>query len=165
MKKIALTSILLGFLIPLHNAAALEATCELIMKANQVSMNTPTWQKISTLTSKKDFKVEIRKVDGQYYSFINNAWRKQDASFNAIVESFDGQVRSGKIKLSDCKEEGSEIIDGVDTTVISYHVEMSGGPATNAKVYIGKADGLPYADSSVATQSRYSYKDVVVPIH
>lgn len=153
----------MAVLMPLQKAVALEAACELIMKANAVSMHTPTWQKVSTLIG-KDFKIETRKVEGQYYTFMGKEWKKQDASFNAIVKSFDGEVRSGKIKLSDCKEEGSQIIDGVDTTIISYRVEVTGAPAANAKVYIGKADGLPYADSSATTESRYSYKNIVAPI-
>lgn len=163
MKKIMLPAIIFCCLIPLHNAVALDANCEPIMKANEASMKTPTWQKISTLTG-KDFKMEIRKIDGQYYMLMGKTWKKQPASFNATVESFDNLVHSGKIKLSNCKEEGSETIEGIDTTVISYRVEMQDGPTANAKVYIGKTDGLPYADASANTQSRYSYKGVVAPV-
>lgn len=163
MNKIALTSTLICFLMPLHNALALEVACEPILKAGEANANAPTWQKVSTLTGNKDFKMEVRKINGQYYSLMGGEWKKQAAGFDEAVKGFVGQMRSGEVKLSQCKDEGSEMVDGVDTTIISYRIEMAGAPAANAKLYIGKADGLPYADSSDATQSRYSYKDVVAP--
>ncbi len=33
--------------------------------------------------------------------------------------------------------------EGIATHVISYHIEMNGAPAADAKLYIGKVDGLP----------------------
>lgn len=164
MNKIALALIFL--IMPLHNAFALDAACKPILKASDASASAPTWQKINTLTGKKDYKMEIRKIKGQYYTYSSGGdWKKQDAGFEKAVQSFTGQIRSGVIKISQCKNEGTEIVDGVNTIVISYRIEMTGAPAANAKLYIGKADGLPYAESSDATQSRYSYKNVVVPIH
>jgi hypothetical protein len=162
MNKIALTLTLI--LIPLHNALALDAGCEPIIKTSEASANAPTWQKVTTLTGNKNFKMEIRKIDGQYYSLTGGDWKKQDASFGAAVQSFVEQARNGAIKISQCKDEGSKTVNGVNTVVVSYRVEMIGAPAANATLYIGKADGLPYAEISDATQSYYSYKDVVVPI-
>ena len=73
------------------------------------------------------------------------------------------QISSGEIKLTQCKDEGSETVEGIETRVTSYRVEIKGGPAADTKLYIGKADGLPYASTSDKTKSRYTYTGVVAP--
>jgi len=47
--------------------------------------------------------------------------------------------------------------------VISYHLEIKNGPSADAKLYIGKSDGLPYASNSSTTKTRFSYKGVTAP--
>ncbi len=62
-----------------------------------------------------------------------------------------------------CNEEGTEKVDGVDTLVLSYLLEMPGAPAAKAKLKIGKADGLPYAQTAEGVNTTYTYKQLPPP--
>lgn len=148
---------------PLPVQAALDPDCEAVIKVNEVSANAPTWEKI--VAGPNNFKIETRKINNQYYSRINGGnWLKQNAGFDAAVKNFAKETRTGKIKVTRCQNEGSETLNGVETSIISFHVEMAGAPPSKGKVYIGKADGLPYAESSDKMQTEYHYQNIVAPI-
>jgi len=58
---------------------------------------------------------------------------------------------------------GSDVVDGVAVNVISSRVEMAGAPAADAKLYIGKSDGLPYKQVGAAVTVSYKYKNISAP--
>jgi len=53
--------------------------------------------------------------------------------------------------------EASGRIGETETHVYSMLVEMAGAPAVATTLHIGKSDGLPYAETSAGTQTRYRY--------
>ncbi len=144
-------------------AYALDSACESVLKANDASLKANTWAKVMTINGKNPTKMEIRKVDGQYYSFIAGKWNKQGPAFQAALADFVTKIKAGDVKLSNCKNEGAKLVDGVDTIAVSFTVEMKGAPAARGTVMIGKADGLPYAETADTVQSSYRYKNVVAP--
>ncbi len=150
-----------GFLM-LHEAAAVDPACEPYLKACEARAMAPAWQSVTEVSSK--LKVEAMKAGGQFYSRMNGGdWKKLPVSVDATERKLLADIRSGSVKLTECKNEGSEAVGGVNTSVISYRLEMPGAPAATGKLNIGKADGLPYAQVSNATKSSYSYKNVSAP--
>jgi hypothetical protein len=161
MKKfIILTALALAA--PAHAA---DSACESVLKANEASLHAKTWAKmvVVNVSGKEPFKMEVRKVDGQYYSMVGGQWIKQAPAFGAAVADFVAKARSGETKISNCKNEGAKVVDGVDTVAISFTVEMKGAPPTRGTVMIGKADGLPYAETADTAQTSYRYKNVTAP--
>ncbi len=159
MKKfIALT--LLALVAP---AYALDSACESVLKANEANLKLNTWAKMMGVNGKPRIKMEIRKIDGQFYSSSAGQWTKQAPSFGAAVADFVAKARTGEVKISNCKNEGAKVVEGVDTVAISFTVEMKGAPAARSTVMIGKADGLPYAETAENVQTNYRYKNVTVP--
>ena len=144
-------------------AYAVDSTCEAVLKANEASLKVNTWAKVMVVNGKTPFKMEIRKVDGQYYSSSAGKWMKQAPLFGAAVADFVAKARTGEVKISNCKNEGAKVVEGIDTVAISFTVEMKGAPAARSTVMIGKADGLPYAETADNVQTNYRYKNVTVP--
>lgn len=137
-----------------------DAPCESIIKACEARTNVPAWQSVMEVGSTK---LEALKANGQYYMRRNGGEWKKTVSIDDTERDFVAQMKSGQIKLSDCKNEGSEMVEGVDTNVITYQIEMPGAPAARSKLRIGKADGLPYAQSSDTMKAGYQYKNVAAP--
>ena len=105
------------------------------------------------------------KVGGQHYTRMTGSknWSKAALDISAEERKMAAEIKSGKIKLSKCKAEASEKIDGVAMQVLSYTVEMAGAPAASAKLYIGKSDGLPYAQTGNSVKTRFRYTGITAP--
>ncbi len=137
-----------------QNSWAVDAGCEAIIASTEARLKMPAWHSISETS--KQYKLEAIKVDGKFYSMMGKGkWVASPVNFDEAEQKFLQQVRDGNIKLSQCKDVGIETVEGVDTRVVSYHIDIKGGPSADAKLYIGKADGLPYASNSATTKTRF----------
>lgn len=144
-------------------AWALDPVCERILKAYEANVATKTWAKMTSLKGSNEGKSEIRKVSGEMYLLMGGQWMK-DSSMDQVTSEFVSQARrGGDVKLSNCKNAGSKVVDGVDAMVISFNVETKNAPISHNTMLIGKADGLPYAETTDTMQSSYRYKNVVAP--
>ncbi len=148
------------FLVPLQKATALDAVCESVIKACEARTNVPAWQSVTEMGATK---LEAMKANGQYYIRRNAAAWTKTANIDNAERDLVAQMKNGQIKLSECKNEGSEMVEGVDTNVVSYVIEMPGAPPARTKLRIGKTDGLPYAQTSDVIKANYRYKNVAAP--
>nr|WP_315492012.1 hypothetical protein [uncultured Rhodoferax sp.] len=160
MKKIAL--VISALILAPSVYAATDAACMPIIKASEARAAASAWA--SSTTVSPEFKMQAMKINGQSYTQVGDGgWKKSPIDHSENERQMLAQITSGQIKLSRCKDSGSDVIDGVATRVVAYVMEMPGAPATAAKLFIGKADGLPYAQSSDKTQSRYRYTGLSAP--
>jgi hypothetical protein len=163
MKTRTLTFTLSLLLALPQTSSALDAACEPILAASEARMKMPAWHSASEVNG-GNFKLEAIKADGKFYIRTGKGkWSLSPINIDETEQKMLAQIASGEIKLAQCKDEGSETVEGTATRVISYRVEIKGGPAADTKLYIGKADGLPYAATSDKAKSRYSYTGVVAP--
>jgi len=137
----------------------LEAACEPVLKANEAKLAQPAWHSI---TESDGLKLEAIKVDGQYFMKVSDQWQQgpnMDHAENVAI----GMLKDGSIKLSDCQEDGSETLDGVETTVFRYNATVEDSPASRTTLYIGKVDGLPYKTDADGTVNTVRYQGIAVP--
>ena len=144
--------------------AGLDAACMPVINATEARAAKATWESV-TVVSPNNFKMEAMKVGGQHYTRMTGSknWSKAALDISAEERKMAAEIKSGKIKLSKCKAEASEKIDGVAMQVLSYTVEMAGAPAASAKLYIGKSDGLPYAQTGNSVKTRFRYTGITAP--
>ncbi len=155
---------LLGLSVSSIAFAGLDAACMPVIKSSETRAAAPTWESV-TVVSPSNFKMEAMKVGAQFYTRMTGAKNWSKAPFNlseAELKSI-AEIKSGKIKVSQCKAGANETIDGVVMQVLTYTVEMTGAPATTAKLYVGKSDGLPYAQTSAQTKTRFRYTGITAP--
>lgn len=159
MKRILVTTVLCTLM---HPVFALDAACEPIIKSSEAKIAQPAWHSV---TGMGELKLEAIKVDGESFIQVEGEWKKSPMSLDDAEEAAIAEMQEGKIKVTDCKEEDSEMLDEMEVTVLSYTSEVpaSGLPAANVKLYIGKDDGLPYKFSSGNATATYRYKDVTAP--
>ena len=143
-------------------AQALEPACDPYLKAAEKTTAQPARQMVSDLGG--GFKTEAVVKDGKMYMKVDGSWMKGPPTFTQMEANLNAEMRSGKIKLWDCKKLGRETVDGIATTVYSFQIQMQGLPAPKApaKVYIGD-DDLVYAQTSDGTKVRYRYTGVTAP--
>lgn len=144
--------------------AGLDAACKPIISSSEARAAKAMWESV-TVVSPNDFKMEAMKVGGQHYTRMTGSknWKKSAIDLSDAERKVVADVKSGKIKISKCKSEASETVDGVAMQVVSYTVEMTGAPAASAKLYIGKSDGLPYAQTGENMKTRFRYTGIVAP--
>lgn len=157
MKHLFVMTALLALLPP---AFALDAACEPILKSSEAKLGQPAWHSV---TESGGIKLEAIKVDGKFFMADDGKWKKSPMNLDEAEKIAIEMLQDGKIKVSDCKDEGSETLDGVEMTVLGYTTEIPGVPAVATKLYIGKDDGLPYKSTSDKTTATYQYKGVVAP--
>lgn len=162
MTRLLAAMILLPLLQP---ALALDAACEPLIKSSEAKIAQPAWHSIIASDGKK---IEAIKVDGQFFMLTDGKWRKFPMDLDKAEKIAIAQMQSGGIIVSDCKDEGTEIVDGTEMNVLSYTsaIPGSGFPATSARVFIGKDDGLPYKvidTEKDKTPVIYRYEGVVAP--
>jgi len=145
-------------------ALALDAACEPFVKAAEKSAEQPARHNVTVVG--EGLRNEAIIKDGQMYMQLDGRWRKGPSTFSASEKKINAEMRSGKIKLSNCQKLGSETVDGVATTVYRYDMQIpemgSFGTKTGAKVYIGD-DGLIHAQATDDTKVRIRYTGVSVP--
>lgn len=159
--KILQTSRLLLGLIITPSAFAIDSACETVLAASEARIAQPSWRSISELSGGS--RVEMIKANGQFFSQRGGKWTKFPVNIDDAERKLVAQVRSGEIKVSECKVVGSEVIDGMPVTVISSRTELKGAAPADSKLYIGKLDGLPYRQIAARVSVVYSYKGVVAP--
>lgn len=159
MKHFLTATILFSLFPP---AFALDAACTPLVNASEAKLAQAAWHSVTESTG---IKLEAIKVDGQFFMQMDGKWKKFPIDLDKAEKTAITQMQDGSIKVTNCKDEGSETLDGMEMTVLSYTSEVpeSGIPAANAKLYIGKNDGLPYKNSSDNTTATYRYTDVVAP--
>jgi len=144
--------------------AGLDSACMPVVNSSEARAAKATWESV-TVVSPNDFKMEAMKVGGQHYTRMTGSknWKKAAMDLSEAERKVVAEVKSGKIKISKCKAEASETIDGVAMQVVSYTIEMAGAPAASAKLYIGKSDGLPYAQTGKDVKTRFRYTGITAP--
>jgi hypothetical protein len=142
------------------SAAQPDAACEPIIKASETKIAQPAWHSV---TEGDGVRLEAIKVDGQFFMSEDGKWQKAPMDMDAAEKIVIGMMRDGSVRLSNCKEDGTETVEGVEMTVLSYHSEMEGMGSSTNKLYIGKADGLPYKTEADGTTNTVRYQDVTAP--
>lgn len=145
--------------------AGLDPACMPIINASEARAASPAWESVSVINMPKEFKMEAMKVGGQHYTRMTGAksWTKAAVDLSNAERKMIADIKSGKVKVSQCKAEPSETVDGVAMQVVSYTIEMTGAPAASAKLYIGKSDGLPYAQTGAKVKTRFRYTGITAP--
>lgn len=141
-------------------AYALDSACEQFLAAAEKTVQQPARQSVMDLGGGQ--RMEAIVDDDVLYAKIEGKWRKIKSGFWADERALLADMRKGTIKLEQCKQLGSEIVDGIATTIVGYTMTMPGTDAVSNKVYIGK-DGLLYAQSGPNTKVRYRYQGVTAP--
>lgn len=157
--KLFATITLLTLLSP---AFALDTACGPLVKSSEAKLAQPAWHAV---VESAGLKLESIKIDGQFFMADEGKWTKAPMSLDAAEKIAIKQIQDGVIKVTDCQDAGTETVDGMEMTILSYTTEVpgSGFPAANTRLYIGKADGLPYQSSSEDTTATYRYTNVVAP--
>lgn len=141
-----------------------DTVCEVVIKASEAKLAQAAWYAI---TETDGLKLEAIKVDGQFFMSTDGQWQ-QGPDMSQAEKVAIGMMKDGSIKITACKEEGTDTLDGVEVTILSYHSEMTGIGAGTNQLYIGKADGLPYkslakTDKGETSSQTMRYKDVIAP--
>lgn len=143
------------------SAFALDAACESVLKASEARMKQPAWHSVIDLGD--GMRMEAIKASGQFFQQIDGKWTKFAVNLDAAEASLLAEIRSGEVKLTDCKVLGTEVLEGVPVTVVSSRTDIEGTPPGSATLYIGQQDGLPYRQTADDATVTYRYKDVVAP--
>lgn len=145
-------------------ALALDSACEPLIKASEAKISQPAWHSV---IAADDVHLEAIKVDGQYFTLMEGTWQTSPMNLDEAERIAIAMMRDGGIKVTDCKDEGTEILDGMKMTVLSYYTEVpgSGMPGGVARLLIGQQDGLPYRATSEpdGTTVTYRYQGVSAP--
>lgn len=140
---------------------ALDAACEPVVQASEARMKQPAWHSIMKFGNGE--RLEAIKASGQFFHQVDGKWTKFPVNLDVAEGKILAQIRSGEVKLTDCKAVGNDMVEGVPVTLVSSRTEMAGVPPGGATLYIGKQDGLPYRQVGDSVTVEYRYKDVVVP--
>lgn len=141
------------------NVHALEPTCETYLRAAEKSAAKPARHSI---TETGGMRMEVIVVDGRSYTRVGGPWKAQKLDLLAAERKLTAQIRAGKYPLTSCRKVGSEIVDGIPTTVYAYTLKISGLSSGETRASIG-ADGLVYAQRTHDAQTRHRYHGVVAP--
>lgn len=150
----------LAFTLPAH---ALDAACEPYLKAAEKSAAAPKRHTVTQIDAEN--RVEAIKLDGAAYMKLDGAWMKAPPNVITAENKLMAEMRSGKIKLRDCKKLGRETVEGIATTVYSYQMEIPGMPKPSgepAKAYVGD-DGLIHAGAADGAKVRFRYSNITAP--
>lgn len=161
MKSLVMLSTLV-LLVSHANAFALEAACEPLLSSSAAKITQPAWHAIHS-------EGEAIRIADQSFMKMEGQWMKSPIDLNQVEQQVIEQMKSGAIKVTDCKEAGTETLDGKTMRIFTYTTEVpnSGIPAAKAKLYIGQEDGLPYLQTGIDDKDEskvtYSYKDIKAP--
>ncbi len=152
---------ILFVLIAAPSVFALDAACEAVVKASEARIRQAAWHSITEMGS--GMRMEVVKADGKFYRQVGGKWTKFPVNIDDAERKLLAQIRSGEIKLTQCRVVGSDVVDGVPVTVVSSRTELPGAAPGDAKLFIGKRDGLPYRQTGEAFKVVYRYTGVVAP--
>lgn len=144
--------------------SAVDLRCQPIIKASQARIAQPSWHSVTVIHANHS-KMEFMKTGGKFYMRSNDGvWKKMSFSLDDTERKFLDQISKGDVPLSQCKNAGEETVEGVTTIAVSYRVELEKGkPSQESTLFIGKADGLPYQQTTNTFKVTYRYKNIVEP--
>lgn len=166
-KAIHCLSIATLFVLPTPVVLALDAACSPLIEASEAKVAESAWHAVSQID---DFRSEVIKADGKFYMFLNDEWIVAPMNMDEVERETIASIQSGKIKVTGCQSAGTEMVDGIETNVLVYTVELpgSGIPAAQTRINLGVADKLPYKQGTAAGETRqsttYRYTGVKPPI-
>ena len=143
-------------------AFALEAACEPLLKSSEAKLAQTSWRAQHSAG-------EAIKIADKSYMKIEGKWIESPLDLDQVEKQVIESMKSGELKVTGCKQEGTEELDGKAVLVFVYTAEIpnSGMPAATAKLYIGKEDGLPYLQTGIDEKDpmkvTYTYKDITAP--
>lgn len=146
---------------------AMDAACAPLIEASEAKIAQPAWHAISQID---DFKSEVIKAEGKFYMFLNDKWIVAPMDMDQVERETIASMQSDKIKVTGCQSAGTEMVDGIATSVLVYTVELpgSGIPAAQTRINLGVADKLPYKQGSAAGETKqfttYRYTGVKPPM-
>lgn len=161
--KFPLASIGLLALCSCSAVLALDKACEPLIKSSEAKIAQSAWRSVSPAG-------EAIKTADKSYMQMEGKWIESPLDLNEIERQVIENVKTGTLKVTDCKETGSEVLDGKEMRIFMYTTEIpnSGFPASTAKLYIGKEDGLPYLQTGIddqeTTKVTYHYIDITAPL-
>lgn len=143
-------------------ALALDSACEPLIKSSEAKIAQPAWHSMHAAG-------EAIKTADKSYMKMDGKWIESPIDLDAVERQVIESVKTGELKVSDCKEEDSTMLDGKEMRVFIYTAAIpnSGLPAATTKLYIGKEDGLPYLQTGLSAEETnkvtYSYQDITAP--
>jgi len=151
-----------ALLLAAQPVTALEPHCETYLAAVEKTAAQPARHSVSDLG--EGMRTEAIIKDGQMYMQVDGRWMQGPPGFVAMEAELNADLRSGKTRLHDCQQLGRESVDGIQTTVYSYRLDLPGLPASAepAKAYIGD-DGLIHAQASDGAKVRTRFVGVTAP--
>ena len=159
MKRLFAATTLLAALQP---ALAFDAACEPILNASEAKLAQPAWHSVVETSGAK---LEYLKLDGNFFMNVDGEWQKSPMNLDEAEKIAIRMIQDGSLKVSDCKDLGTDTIDGLDVTVLSYRSDAGDSSSGTVKLYIGKNDGLPYksATDDGKTTASIRYTNVSAP--
>jgi len=146
---------------------ALDPACGPLIASSEAKIGAPAWHAVSQLD---DFETEIIKVNGRFYMKDGDQWTAAPVNMDDAERKTVEAVKAGEIRVTGCTDAGEESVEGIRTRALVYSVEVrgSGTPASQTRLNVGIADGLPYRLSSAAGETRqqvtYRYEGVKAPL-
>lgn len=142
--------------------AAPDSTCQPLIKSSEARIAAPAWEQTSVVTP-GGFTMKLAHVNGKSYRKASGGnWEKTPIDFVEAERQMIAQINNGTVLLSNCSMAAGKTIDGVATKALRYTIKMQGADAVQSTLYIGEADGLPYAGESDHVKVSYNYKNIKV---
>ena len=136
--------------------------CQIIHDAYQAMAKQSALQQTIALKDQKP--MEMRIIGNDMYMNDGTSWSQIPAA-TGMREQMMKQMMPDASALENCKEAGSETINGIETTAYDYFIpaveKMMAGTGQQ-RVFIGP-DGLPYRMRSGDTDVTLTYQGVVAP--
>ncbi len=163
-------SLLMAFVLPWLAAAPATAqtspVCKPLFDA-MIKVATTPHHATSTETGRATVSETIT-VGGAIYLKAAGAWKKSPMTPQAMVQQEQDNIKNAKSYT--CKPLPDDRVDGAPAAVYTAHTETDFG-ATDAKVWISKATGLPLrseedlgGDGKRHISVKYDYANISVPI-
>lgn len=144
-------------------AFALDKACDPVIHAIEKKMAQPAWH---INIQMPDSNMEAIKLGDTFFMHPPEGSWVPSPNLDQAEKIVLGQMQSGEMKVTECRDEGRQTINGNNMNVTSYKVEVSGlpQPTSLVKLYTGVDDGLPYLQTSDGGyKTIYRYTDVTAP--
>ncbi len=103
------------------------------------------------------------------YVKMNGQWRKSPASMKDMIAQQQENMRD--VTSASCTPLPDEVVDGQPSAVYQAHYEQKDLGASDAKIWIAKATGLPIrmdaslqAGEKVSVSTRFEYDHITAPV-
>lgn len=182
MNNITLTIVLVGVLVsvagcekkaadaPITEAPIAEAdhVCNTINQAEAARYASPAYRLLGISDNNgQKVRIEILFIqDKQYIRNPTGDWQAFDSPL--AKRSAAGKELSTSLPLTGCKQTGTEMVNGVQTTVYEFQRKMGGKVISQHRIWIG-ADGLTYktvegSSENTNAERFFEYKDIKAPL-